>query len=282
MVATKPQVLLGGLVLPEGPRWRDNKLFFSDMYGSKRVMTVDRNGHSETLAQFENDRPSGLGFLPDGTVLVAMRDSRRIMRLNGGAPRLHGDLRRLPGALLNDMIVDGRGRAYVDSYGSMQSGDMGGDYIVLIEPDGSWRIATAEVKRPNGLLLTPDGKRLIATNSGKLVAFTVEADGSLTNPQLFATTPADGICLDAEGAVWIGTVTHGEFRRIREGGEILERIPVDPGKWAVACVLGGPDRRTLFMCTSRTTVEQLHDHDGKGAQGFIETARVDVAGVGWP
>ncbi len=270
--------LLKGIVFPEGPRWRDGKLWFSDIWGNK-VMTVDEGGHAHVVAELE--RPSGLGFLPDGRLLIATMGGRELLRLDPDGLKRVADLKPFAQQGLNDMVVDGKGRAYVDAYNPGDGLPRGS--VVLVTPDGTAREAAAGLAAPNGLAITPDGKTLIVAQMGanELTAFTVQSDGSLSDRRAFAKLDGkpDGICLDAEGAVWVGQYEEARFIRVREGGEVTHRIPV-PGSWTVAPMLGGRDRKTLFLCASVTTTEDLVRH-GKSA-GSIYTARAEVAGAGWP
>jgi sugar lactone lactonase YvrE len=271
-------VLVDGLAFPESPRWHADKLWFSDMRG-QRVMTADLNGRTEVVARFD-DRPSGLGFLPDGTPLVVLMESRKIMRLDRGGPLAHADLADLPGSHLNDMVVDELGRAYVDSIASRDKSrrDAAEDCIVLVQPNGAYRVVLTDLVRPNGLLIAPNRKTLMfgSVPLARVTAVTIADDGSLREPRVVASTIADGICLDADGAIWVGSLREGEFRRFRDG-VCTDIIDVSP-KRAIACVLGGPGRRTLFMATARLT----ETHDDETAEGFIQVTQVEVPGAGWP
>jgi sugar lactone lactonase YvrE len=275
-----PEVLLDGLQFTESPRWHDGKLWFVDMYAG-RVMTVDLAGHRDVIATIGGDDSSGIGFLPDGTPLVVSMNRRQVLRIEGGKLSLHADLSTRPAARLNDMVVDGRGRAYVDMTVSTEITDVGEDYLALVEPDGQWRIAAAGVQRPNGLVITPDGGTLIhaSTRHQRLWAWTIQGDGMLTDSRIWADTgehTPDGICMDAEGAIWLGSYRNRAFVRILPGGAITDVI--DTGeKRATACMLGGSDRKTLFMCTAYRPTEARED-----SQAFIEVAPVDVPGAGWP
>jgi sugar lactone lactonase YvrE len=287
METLTPTVLLDGLVFPEGPRWRDGKLWFSDIHAYK-VMTVDLEGRSEVVVSVPQ-RPSGLGFLPGGEpLLVSMLDGL-LLRLDSDGLHTHADLNALGSLHLNDMVVDERGRAYVgDVAFDISAGPPRPGNVVLVTPGGDSRVIAEGLNYPNGLVITPDGKTLIVaeTMGRSLAAFDIAPDGSLSGRRPYADLATgaiggahpDGICLDAEGAVWVGSPPTGEFLRVREGGDITHHIPV-PGKWAVACMLGGGDRRTLFLCTAETTLQGL----GQGkSTGWIETVHVDVPGAGLP
>ena len=306
--ADAPTVLLDGLLFPEGPRWHEGRLWFSDIH-QHRVMTVDLEGNPAVAAECFF-RPSGLGFLDDGSPLVVDMLGRRVMRIEGGTPRAFADLGALASEACNDMVVDAQGRAYVSSLGRRGPPDTPRpselrplaphvvDYfieagvantpepseIMLVDRDGSTQLAAGGVLSPNGLVITPDGGTLIAaeTYGNRLAAFEIAADGSLQNRRVFAEVGQalpDGICLDAEGAVWMASPYTYEFLRVRDGGEIADRIALPEGKLAVACMLGGEDRRTLFLCTSIRPTRQVVP--GR-TRGFIETVRVDVPGAGRP
>jgi sugar lactone lactonase YvrE len=269
-------VLLDGLAFPECPRWRDGRLWFSDVH-ARRVLSVDLDGTAEVVLELD-DRPTGLGFLPDGSLLVASADRRLILRVRNGAASVHADLSTLPVEWLNDMVVTPAGRAYVDAIAHVEDpgGDEPVDRIVVVEPDGRWRVAADRALRPNGIAVAPDGRTLLhaSTRRRKVVEWSIAADGRLSDPRVWAETgrwTPDGLCLDAEGAVWIGGLSKQHFVRMRRGGEVDRTIEV-PGRWATACMLGGDDRRTLFMATA----------DPDAGHGFIEIAETAVAGAGSP
>jgi sugar lactone lactonase YvrE len=283
------EVLVDNLVFPESPRWRDDRLWFVDMFG-QRVMTVDLEGHTTLVATFD-DRPSGLGFLPDGTPIVVLMTKRQIVRMERGGTSLHADLSAIPAEYLNDMVVGSSGRAYVDLLRPpTPNRDRLGDHcIMVVEPDGQYDVAASgDLFRPNGLVISADGTTLIAAESvgHRLSAFNIDEDGLLSNRRVFAETGEDvpdGICMDEEGAVWIGSPTTNRFVRFRDGGEVAQIIDVE-GRWALACVLGGRDRRTLFMATSRVPLNPQPGMVGnlQDSKGFIETLVVDIAGAGIP
>jgi sugar lactone lactonase YvrE len=287
METLKPSVLLDGLVFPEGPRWHDGKLWFSDIHGFK-VMAVDPDGRSEVIASVPQ-RPSGLGFLPDDRLLVVSVLDGLVLRLDSDSLETHADLNVLDGVLPNDMIVDERGRAYVgDVAFEISAGPPQPGNVILVTSDGTARIVAEGLNYPNGMVIAPAGDTLIVaeTMGRRLTAFDIAADGSLSGRRTFADLATgaiggahpDGICLDAAGAVWVASPPTSEFVRVKEGGEVTHRIPV-PTRWAVACTLGGDDRRTLFLCTAETTLQDL----GRGKSvGWIETVRVEVPGAGLP
>jgi len=253
--------------------------------GGRHVLTVDAEGRSEVKASIA--RPAGLGFLPDGRLLIVSEADPFVRRLDPEGLHTVADVSSLGSVVLNDMVVDKQGRAYIgdDAFDMAAGTPPRPGRLILVTPDGSARVVAEDLGFPNGMVITPDGKTMIAAETIRrsLTAFDVATDGSLTGPRLFADVGVgglmpDGICLDAEGAVWVASVATGEFVRVVEGGAVTDRIPV-PGKWAVACTLGGEDRRTLFTCTARTTPADMAQ--GKSA-GWIETVRVDVPGAGLP
>ena len=245
-------------------------------------MTVDLEGNTECIAQFSH--PSGLGWLPDGSLLVSVMYERRIYRLHLGETEIYADLTNIAQTMTNDMVVDNEGRVYIDV-------DLRG--VVLVEPNGKSRHVIDGMKGPNGLGITPDGGTLIMneTRGEAIRAFSIQHDGSLGDPRVFADLPGvfpDGLCLDEEGAAWIGSPPldseyygNGEFLRVLEGGEITHRITT-PGRWAVAPMLGGPDRKTLFLTTSSVENVKILQETGKVEDGRIEITRVDVPGAGLP
>ena len=280
---TKPKVLCEGLVFGEGPRWHEGRLWLSDMHGG-RVVSITPEGEIETMAEVPN-RPSGIGFLPDGTPIVVSMLDRKLLRITRDGTKPYADLAPHVSGDPNDMVVDAKGRAYVGNFGFdlLAGEEMKPAEIVLVEPGGAARVVARDMQFPNGMVITPDGNTLIIaeTFGGRLASFTIGADGSLERRANFADigerTP-DGIALDAEGCVWASCFNDDEFIRVAEGGEIKDTIATD-GRRAVACALGGRNRRTLFLLTAETTVEDL----GKGkSKARVETVEVAVGGAGWP
>ncbi len=278
-----PALLLDGLAFAEGPRWRDDRLFFSDMH-AHQVMSVDLDGKTEVIAEVPQ-RPSGLGWLPDGRLLIVSMVDRMLLRQEqDGTLAVHADLHALASFHCNDMVVDARGGAYVGNFGfdlDAQETPRNAE-LIRVDPDGSARIAAPEMAFPNGSVITPDGRTLIVGESfgGRLTAFDIAADGSLSKRRVWAQLEGavpDGICLDAEGAVWVSSPVSNQFLRVREGGEVTDRIDVD--RMAIACMLGGPERRTLFLLTSKTTHA---DEAPEQRSARIETVRVEVPGTGLP
>jgi sugar lactone lactonase YvrE len=276
-------VLLDGLTFTEGPRWRDGRLWFSDFY-THRVITVGLDGKSETVLEVPQ-RPSGLGFAPDGALLVVSMLDRRLLRVENGTARVLADLSALATGPCNDMVVDARGRAYVGNFGfDRHRGEPPrAACLARVDPDGRVTRAADDLEFPNGTVITPDGRTLIVaeTLGHRLTAFDVAADGGLTGRRVWATLDGvfpDGICLDAEGAVWVTDARGPALLRVRAGGRIEQRIPTGDDRHAFACMLGGPDRRTLFVCTCTGSGPAMADK----RDGRIETVRVDVPGAGLP
>lgn len=274
--------LLEGLTFPEGPRWHDGRLWFSDFYAHE-VVAVDLDGRRETMAEVPG-QPSGLGWTPDGRLLVVSMTDRRLLRQDPGGLVEVADLSGLAGYHCNDMVVDGDGGAYVGNFGynSHDGDDFKLADLIRVEPDGTASVAAAGLAFPNGSVITPDGGTLIVgeTRGHILSAWDRAADGGLSNRRVWADLDGgfpDGICLDAEGAVWVSDPRNKETIRVLEGGEVTERISTgDYGSFA--CMLGGGDQRTLFICTCL----QSGPGTAELRSGRIETVQVEVPGAGWP
>lgn len=279
------QPYVKGLAFPEGPRWHDGALWFSDFY-SRLVSRVTPAGRVEPVIEVPG-QPSGLGWLPDGRLLVVSMLERRLMRLDGGRLTEVADLSALTAGPCNDMLVDAQGRAYIGNFGfDLQAGaPFAPTGLVMVTPQGEARVVATDMHFPNGTVLTPDGRTLVVGESygQRLTAFDVQPDGTLAKRRVWAQLHGkglgpDGICLDAEGAIWLASPVTREVLRVREGGEITHRIPT--GEQAVACMLGGDDRRTLFILTGRVLVTPEQSLAQRG--GAIHTVRVEVPGAGLP
>jgi sugar lactone lactonase YvrE len=249
-VKRPPRLLADGFVFGEGPRWRDDRLWFSDMHG-EAVYTVDSDGNVDTVVALPGRQPSGLGFLRDRSLLIVSMLEPEILRWDGTELRVHADLRALVPDPCNDMVVAPDGNAYVGSFPPYREPE---GVIALVRPDGSARIVAEHVRFPNGCVITPDGRTLIVAESlgRRLTRFTIAPDGALTERAEFADCAPggpDGICLDVDGSVWAAFPLAHEFRRIAPGGGVVETIPMGE-RLAIACALGGPDLRTLFLLTS--------------------------------
>ncbi len=284
MTARTTTVLLDDLVFPEGPRWHEGRLWFSDQH-DKRVVAMTADGVAETIVEVPQ-QPSGLGWLTDGRLLVVSMLDRKVLRREpDGALVVHADLSALAPGACNDMVVGATGRAYVGNFGfDMYAGEKPRKTCVIaVEPDGTARVAADGLGFPNGSVITPDGSTLLVGESmaSQISAFDIADDGSLSNARVWAKideATVDGMCLDAEGAIWAACPFTGRVLRIREGGEVVDEVKgTHPG--AFACMLGGDDRRTLFVCTAPTHVPD----DARVAHaGRIEAVPVDVPGAGWP
>lgn len=290
--------LISGLSFTECPRWRDGRLYVSDFY-TRRVLAVAMDGTAVTWAHVPQ-QPSGLGFLPDGRMLiVSMRDRKVLRREVDGSLVEHADLSGLAPWHLNDMLVNHDGRAWVGNFGFDLMGGAPACTTVLIcvEPGGAAKVVADRLGFPNGMVLTPDGCTLIVAESmmNRLSAFTVTL-GSLGERRTWAAfgdPPAstnaaealgqvavapDGICLDAEGAVWVADAAHGRLIRVAEGGRILEERKTE-GVGVFACMLGGDDGRTLFASVAPTFHEAVASANHHAS---ILMTKVDVPHAGLP
>jgi sugar lactone lactonase YvrE len=276
------KVLLEGFSFLESPRWRDGKLWFSDFY-DHRVLAMDAGGQTESVCEVPH-QPSGLGWLPDGRMLVVSMTDRRVLRLEAEGLVEHADLSQFATFHCNDLVVDAEGRAYVGHFGSdLAAGGMPDPAsLILVAPDGNCRVVAEDLLFPNGSVITPDGKTLIVGESfgARMTAFDIEPDGSLSNRRLWAQLEGaipDGCCIDAEGALWVASPPTREVLRVREGGETTDRISID--QMAIACMLGGDDRRTLYVLTA-PSVDGPECETRRGAR--IESLEVEVPGAGFP
>ena len=277
------RVLLEGLAFPEGPRWHEGRLWFSDMHAFT-VVAVDEQGNREDIVRVENC-PSGLGWLPDGRLLVVSMNDRRLLRHETDGQLVEvADLSDLASFHCNDMIVDREGRAYIGNFGFdlVQGATPTPANLILVTPDGHSQVAADDLSFPNGMVITPGGKTLIVGESfgARLTAFDIAQDGSLSNRRIWASLSGavpDGICLDSAGGIWVASPVSAEILRVLEGGEVSDRIPVETQ--AFACMLGGADGRTLFVCTASSSdpAECVENRDGR-----IETFRVEYGRAGLP
>ena len=278
------RTVLGGLAFGEAPRWREGRLWFSDMHAHE-VVAMTPDGVRETIVSSPT-AVSGLGWLPDGRMLVVSMDDNRLMRLEADGRLVeHADLSPVSAFNPNDMVVDAKGRAYVGNFGFplYPRGEMKPAKMARVDPDGSVHEAADALIFPNGTVITPDGKTLIVGESfaSRMTAFDVAADGGLSNRRVWATLPEaavpDGCCLDAEGAIWVASPTTNDVIRLHEGGQVSERI--DVGRGAYACMLGGDDRKTLFVLVSDESDPELTRANRTAG---IVAVEVEVAGVGLP
>ena len=269
----------------EAPRWRDGDgLYLSDIHAN-RIMRLGPDGAMETVAVFDGP-VSGLGWLPDGRLLVVSMHERRVLRRDAdGKFRTHADLSAIATWHANDMVVDARGTAYVGNFGfSLTPRESPRPaQLARVGADGAVSVAAEDLWFPNGAVITPDGQTLIIGESAaqRLTAFSIAPDGSLSDRRVWAQMTEgafpDGICLDAEGAVWAASPSTRQVLRLREGGEVLDRIETE--QMAIAPMLGGEDRRTLFICTAESTDPEAckANHTAR-----LLAVAVDVPGAGLP
>jgi sugar lactone lactonase YvrE len=284
----EPRVLLDGLAMPESPRWHDGRLWFSN-WGADEIVAVDLDGNSEVVGRGPEGAGWAVNWLPDGRLLLT---GNELVRVEPDGSRVkHADLSHLSQYGWSEMTVDGRGNIYVNTINFdfadfddvLTSGQAPGK-IALVRPDGESREVAGEIAFPNGMVVTPDNKTLVVAESfaARLTAFDIAEDGTLSNRRVWADgVGPDGICLDADGCIWAssGNMTN-DCARIREGGEVLERIELD--RSCFAAMLGGPDRRTLFMATAEWRGTEAVDDVIKARTGQILVADAPAPGVGWP
>jgi len=274
--------LMTGLGLGESPRWHDGRLWCSD-WVAQAVIAVDLVGTSEVITRVPSV-PFCLDWLPDGRLLVVSGGDGRLLRREAdGSLVTHADLSGLSRSPWNEIVVDGRGNSYLNTIGfDFPGGTFAPGLVALVTPDGAVRQVAEGVAFPNGMAVTPDNATLILAESyaNQLTAFDIAADGSLSNRRVWAAVGddhPDGLCLDAEGAVWYGDVGNKRCVRVREGGEVLQTIELDRG--CFACTLGGVDRRTLCMMAAVYDPATMFS----GARtGQILTAEAPAPGAGWP
>jgi sugar lactone lactonase YvrE len=279
----------------EGPRWHDGRIWVSDFY-THQVVSADEHGGDLRVEAQVPAQPSGLGWLPDGRLLiVSMRDHRLLRREPDGALSVHADVSSHAGGLLNDMVVDSRGRTWVGNFGFdlMAGAPIAPAPLVRVDPDGSSTVASEPLHFPNGAVITGNTMIVNETFGHRISAFEIDADGGLSERRdwaSFGPVPAttdvgealgqlsvapDGMCLDAEGAVWIADALGNRALRVREGGEVLQEISTgDTGVYALA--LGGADGRTLYLCTAPGFAEHERRHS---REAKLLAARVNVPGA---
>jgi sugar lactone lactonase YvrE len=277
------QTLISGSSFGESPRWHDDRLWFSD-WGTQEIIAVDLDGNSEVIVRVSSF-PFCIDFLPDGRLLIVSASDRLLLRREpDGSLMTHTDLSTLSEYPWNDIVVDGRGNAYVGNIGfDFPEGEFAPGILALVTPNGSARQVADDLAFPNGIVVTPDNSTLIVAESyaNRLTAFDIAADGSLSNQRVWAELDGgvpDGICLDAEGAIWYGDVPNKRCVRVSEGGEVLQMIELDRG--CFACMLGGMERGTLFMVAQEwggmeSTAEEART-------GEVLTAPAPAPGAGWP
>lgn len=274
-------ILIDNLCFGEGPRWHDGALWLSDMHDQK-VLKVQADGSAETVVQLQNDEPSGLGWLPNGDLLIVSMRKQQLLSFDGKQLKVHADLSDLATWYCNDMVVDATGRAYVGNFGfDLHNGaEPRPAEIIRVDPDGTAVIEDTEVMFPNGSVITPDAKTLIVGESfgGRLTAYDIADDGSLSNKRLWAELPEgavpDGICLDVQGGIWSASPISNECIRQVENGEVTHRISLDRG--AFACTIG-VDSLYVITATSSDPDRCRVNRDGR-----VEVFPAPYAAAGWP
>ena len=270
------RTLLTGLAMGESPRWHENRLWISD-WGAREVIATDLEGNREVIVPTSLDLPVCIDWLPDGGLLiVAGRENRLLRREADGSLVTHADLSGVSDQVWNEIVVDGRGYAYLNG---------GAGIVALVAPDRSKRQVADSLAFPNGMAITPDNRTLIVAEShGKrLTAFAIANDGSLSNRRIWAELGAgvpDGICIDAEGTVWYSDVPNKRCVRVREGGDVLQTVNLDRG--CFACMLGGTDKRTLFLIAAEWRGMEKIAEVAQARTGQVLTCEAPAAGVGWP
>lgn len=282
------EVLIEGLTFTEGPRWRDGRLYFSDFF-TRRVLAVDTKGNMETIVETPQ-QPSGLGWSPDGSMLIVSMNDQKLLSFSNGELSEVADLSQLATHFCNDMVVDKKGNAYVGNFGfDLHAGEpIKPTNLILVRPGEEPCVVAENVFFPNGTVITPDDKTLIVgeTFASCLTAFDINEDGTLANRRVWAdlrsieegyTPVPDGICLDAEGAIWVASPSTNDVIRVQEGGALLDKVEVDRG--AFACMLGGENGNTLFISTANDSTEEtcLKERSAR-----IEVIDVDVPRAGLP
>ncbi len=279
---TELRTLVTGLVVGESPRWHDGRLWYAN-WGAQEIRTVDDSGSGEVIARAPKPAGYCIDWLPDGALIVTGEDSL-LRRAADGSFTNHADLSAL-GEGWNEVTVDGRGNIYVNSVGfRFGQEDFRPGTIAVVRPDGTATQVADNIAFPNGMVITPDNSTLVIAESwaNKLSAFDIESDGTLSNRRVWAEVSGDGICLDAEGAIWCSGVSGNtpECLRVREGGEVLERITLD--RACFACMLGGEDGRTLFLMTAEWRGVERMAELFRSQTGQILTMRVDLPHAGRP
>jgi sugar lactone lactonase YvrE len=275
-------VLDGGRYF-EGPRWHAGRLWFVDCM-DRTLLSLDASGEREQHAKFEDDTPCGLGILPDGKLVVLTMFRKRLMTYADGQLSLYADLSKIAKGTIDDMIVDGLGRAYVGDLGfdlppPADRGPLG--RIIVVMPDGATRVVADGLQFPNGIAVSADNTRLVVAemDGACLAEYDIEADGGLKFRRRFGSMKSpDGICLDRDGAVWVASFDEDAFIRVSPDGREAQRIEV-PGRRAIACVLGGTERRTLFCLSAATSYQELRQ---RKSSARIDVVDVEIPGAGYP
>jgi len=281
-----------GLAFGEAPRWHNHRLWYSDFY-RHGVYSMASDGSDEQLEHEVPGQPSGLGWTPDGDLLCVSGVDQRVLRMSAGETTVFADISPYCGFWANDMVVSATGHAYVGSFGfdldallaevgveGLLASPPPTTNLIVLDPDGKVIQSVPGMAFPNGSVITPDGATLIVgeTMAFRLTAFTINPDGTLRDRRVWAQmdfVATDGMCLDADGAIWLAVTNKCLY--VREGGEVIGQVSTT--QTAFACMLGGDDRRTLYIMTAPSSDRfQISD----GTLGKIEVARVEVRGAGQP
>jgi sugar lactone lactonase YvrE len=270
------QTLLTGLAMGESPRWHENRLWLSD-WGAQEIVAVDLDGNSDIEVQTSFQFPFSIDWLPDGRLLIISgRDGLLLRRETDGTLAIHADLHSLSAGIWNEIVVDGRNHIYING---------GPGIIALVSPDGSVRQVADGIDFPNGMAVTPDNRTLIVAEShaNRLTAFEIATDGSLLHRRVWADLgdgAPDGICIDAENNIWYADVPHKRCVHVRAGGEVLQTIDLDRG--CFACMLGGIDKKTLFLIASEWRGMEHIAEVAQARTGQVLSIEVSTPGAGWP
>ncbi|PZV33255.1 SMP-30/gluconolactonase/LRE family protein [Mesorhizobium kowhaii] len=282
--APQTRLVTEGLAFGESPRWHDGRLWLCN-WGTGEIVAVDAGGNSEIVLTVPAVLPYSIDWLPDGRLLVISGRGGLLLRQEAdGALVTHADLRNLSKSPWNEIVVDGRGNVYVNGGGPVPAPGQhfGPGTVVLITPDGAVRQVAENIAFANGMAITPDNRTLIIAEShaNRLTAFDIAADGTLSNRRVWADLDGfpDGICLDAEGAVWYADVPNKHCVRVREGGEVLQTVTIDRG--CFACMLGGADRKTLFIVAAEW--RGFEHMVSEARTGQVLSVEAPAPGVGWP
>jgi sugar lactone lactonase YvrE len=284
----QPRVLLDGLAIGESPRWHDDRLWLCN-WGAGEIVAVGLDGSREVMAPGPDTLGWSIGWLPDGRMLIT---GEELVRVEPDGSRVrHADLDHISPHGWNELTVDGRGNVYVNTINFdfasfddvLATGEAPGK-IALVTPDGDAREVAGDIAFPNGMVVTPDNSTLIVAESfaQRLTAFDIGSDGGLSNRRTWAEPVGpDGICLDAEGCIWASSAAMtNDCARIHEGGEVLGRVELD--RSCFATMLGGPDRRTLFMLVADWRGPENVDDTIEARTGQVLVADAPASGVGWP